>query len=259
MHVSSVELVGFKHPISQDIQSKPTTFFSLDASERMKYNAFRSQRNNLEALVEKRQAKGREIREKELQEMFFDLIQPHLEQSGLEASRCSIGYGEEKETFVGTSDYVLFKNNIPFDVSLRVVYWFSTKDETLSCTSNISYSGEGPTAKSPQSHLVHDLLNKVVSEREQDGTNFPLVSFRGDFIYFASAVFAIPLMNAIADIIKKVGPIAMEELSILYSEYKRTTTYEETPNNSVRQRVFKEAYENKLETELIKAGLIDRN
>ena len=101
------------------------------------------------------------------------------------------------------------------------------------------------------------LLKKIVGEREQDGINIPIVSFKGDFVYFASSEFAIPLMGLVRDLLQKVGPEAMEELNILYGEYLNQRNRGEVSDTAVQQKVFREAYEKKAETELVRAGFIE--
>lgn len=263
MQVSKAELVNVEHSITHEIEGIPYTFFSLDASEKAKYNAFREKHNDLERTIDKIRREGGEIKAKErqerengVQEMFVELVKPYLNQVGLEAVRCFAGYGEDKKTFVETPYYVLFENNEPFEAALRIVYWFSTKDETLSCTSNLDYRAEGSIAKSPQRHTVYDLLRKYLGERKQDGASFPIVSFRGDFVYFASSEFAMPLIGLVRDILEKVGPEEMKELNVLYTEYMKQKSYGSFCDTAVEQRVFKEAYERKLETELVRSGFI---
>lgn len=267
MRVSKVELVDIErteHSIIHGEGCCPYTFFSLDASERMKYNAFRKIRNDFEMTIEKIKDEGREIDSNErkldeaVQEMFVELVRPYLEQSGLKVFRSLTGYGEDKKMFIDTPYYVLFGNNEPFDAALRVAYWFSTKNETLLCTSKLDYRTNGPVAKSPERHVVYDLLKKVLGEREQNGINFPIVSFSGDFVYFASTDFAMPLIGLVRDILQKVGPEAIEELNVLYREYMNQRSYGEISDTSVQQRVFKEAYERKSGIELVRVGFMDQ-
>lgn len=265
MQISKAELVKVEHPITHEIEDMPYTFFSLDASEKVRYNAFREKHNDLEKTINQIRREGGEIkakerqkRENEVQEMFVELVKPYLNQVGLEAVRCFAYYGENKKTFVETPYYVLFENNEPFEVALRVVDWFSTKDETLSCTSNLDYRAEGSIAKSPQRHMIYDLLRKYLGKKKQDGIDFPIVSFKGDLVYFASSEFAMPLIGLVRDILEKVGPEAMEELNLLYREYTSQRSYGEFSNTTVQQKVFKEAYERKLETELVRAGFIEQ-
>ena len=265
MQVSKVELVEVEHSITYGKEMMPYTFFTLDASEKMKYGAFRKTQNDLETTIGQMRREGREIkpqerqeREKEVQNMFMELVTPHFEQSGLEVAKCFAGYGENKKTLVETPYYVLFDDKKPFDAALRVVYWFSTKDENLSCTSNLDYRAEGSIATSPQRHLVYNLLKKVIAEREQDGINFPIVSFKGDFVYFASSELAIPLIVMFRDLLQKVGPEAMNELNILYGEYLNQKNCGEVSDTAVQQKVFREAYEKKTEMELVRAGFIEQ-
>ncbi len=264
MQVSKAALIEVEHSITHEMESMPYTFFTLDASEKMKYNSFRGKQNDLERTIGQMRSEGKEIkpkerqeREEEVQAMFVDLVKPHLEQSGLEALRCFAGYGENKRTFIETPSYALFENNELFDVTVRVFYWFSTKDETLSCTSNLDYRAKGSIIKSPQRQMIYDLLRKVIAEKDQDGTIFPIVSFKGDFVYFASSELAMPLITLVKSIMEQVGPEAMQELNILYGEYMRQRSYGEVSNTTIQLKVFREAYQRKIETELVRAGFIE--
>lgn len=257
MHVARAELVDVKRILSDETERMPCTFFSLDASERMKYNAFRGRHSDLASVVRRLDEEERKEREKEVKEMFLGLIGSHLNQSGIELTSCYAGYGLDKKVFVETPYYALFRDNKPFDAAVRVVYWFSTQDETLSCTSNLDYRTGGVMVGSPERQMVYDLLRKV-SEGEQDGMKIPIISFKGDFIYFASTEFALTLMKSIKYLFERVGPEAMQELNVLYEEYMNQRSCGEFSDTTVKQRVFREAYERKLETELLKARLIEQ-
>ena len=87
---------------------------------------------------------------------------------------------------------------------------------------------------------MHDLLEKIIEGKEQDGINFPIIFRRGGFLYFASTEFTTPLITFIRNILKKVGPEAMRELKILDKECVNQ-------RERLQQKVFEEAYEIKLE------------
>ncbi len=266
MRVSKVELVEAEYTLIYGREKLPWTFFSLDHAEQAKYNTFRQKHNDLEETIHRIRQEGKEIKpeerqeqEREISSLFVKLIKPYLDQTGLEIVQCFAGYGEDKKTLVETPYYVLFENKEPFDAAIRVVSWFSTKDETLSCMSNLDYrTASGSITKSPERRVTYDILKRVVGEKEQDGLHFPFVSFRGDFVYFASSAFAVDLIKLIRDILEKVGPGAMEELNVLYREYMSQRSYGEVSNTTVQQRVFKEAYERKLETELRRTRFIEQ-
>ena len=97
---------------------------------------------------------------------------------------------------------------------------------------------------------MYDLVRRFVEKAEQDGTSFPIVSFRGDFIDFASSDFAEPLIGLIKNILEKVGPESMEELDVLHREYMNQWSRGEFRDTNILKRVIKEAYERRLETEL---------
>src|SRR3989344_6773619 len=258
MQVSKIGLIQVEAGSTHKIESMPYTFFSLDASERRGYNAFRKKQNNLEKIIDQIRSGGREIgederekKEKEVGDMFIELIRPYIERSGLEAAGCFAYYGKKEETLVTTPPYLLFKNNEPFDVAIEVIYRFSMKDETLVCTSNLSY-----IAKYPPVQVFYDFLRKVFEERARDGTNLPITYLRGNGVYFASSDFAKPLIILVKALFENIGPEAIKELSALYRESMKN--YGELSGTTVQPRVFKEAYERRLETELARAGFIEQ-
>lgn len=264
MHVSKVDWVE-EHSITHERENIPYTFFSLDSFEKRRYHAFRARHNDLEMTIGQIRSKGSEInpqerqeREKEVSNMFVELMKPHLALSELDAAACFAGYGKDKKTMIETPYYTLFEDKEPFDAALRAIYWFSTKDENLSCKTYLDYRSEGPAQKCPQRQLVYHLLKKAIEKERSDGINFPLVSFKGDFVYFASSEFAMLLMGLVKDILEKIGSHAMQELNVLYTEYIKAKSQGEFSDTVVQQKVFQEAYERKVETELVRAGFIEQ-
>lgn len=265
MQVSEAKLIKVNSSSPHGPENRPYTFFSLSASEQMQYNTFRGERDNLERrMIQLREECGeierseRNHQEKEIQELFLDLIKPHLEQLGLTVASSFAGYGEDKKTFVETPYYHPFTDNGHSDFSIRIVYWFSTKDNTLSCTTNLDYREGVSLGKSPKRQMVYDLLRRAIDGKKQDGINFPIVNFGGDFVYFASAEFAIPLIGAVRDILDGIGPEAVGDLNFLHSEYMKQLSYGEVSDTRIQQRVFREAYDRKLEFEMLKAGFTDQ-
>ena len=254
MEVSRAELVNVKNPITDEIEQIPHTFFSLSASEKMQYNSFRIAQDTLEKKVNELRNKRKEIKkedEKKIQEEFIKMIKPYFESTGLKVEYCFAGYGSAKQALVQTPHYKLFEQDDPFDISFKLTYWFSTKNEELSCTSYLESHSKRPLGCQ---QVVQDLLRKTVQEQKQDGISFPLTNFNG-FIYFASTDFAIPLMRFIGNLLEKLGPETMDELTTIHREYQNQIIYGE--EETVQGKVFKDAYERRVEEGLIKAKFIE--
>mgnify|MGYP001579176226 CR=1 FL=1 len=138
--------------------------FTIGESERMKYRTFREKHTNLERIIKGMNVQERMKREQEIQALFIDLVNSYVEESGLESTKCFAYYGNDKKTLVKTPSYTLFENNDPFDVMLEVTYWFSTNDETLSCTSNLSYQSG---LQSSERNVLYDLLKRIVEKESK--------------------------------------------------------------------------------------------
>jgi len=257
MNISKAAFIEVERPIFKEKEQMPYTFFELDATEQVAYNAFRVQRNSLEGVVQTMPAAERQRVEREVQQQFIDIIQPHFEEYGLTIDDCFAYYGEDKKTIVNTSGYRLFDEKEPFNSAFKIVYWFSTKDESLSCTSNLYPLGSESGIKSPSRQVLYDLLEHIVKECEQDGKQFPLISFKGDYVYFASHRFAIPILYFLRTMLLKIGPESVKEMTILSQEYLHLRDRDYS-DSKVKQRVFLDAYQLKLETELVKAGFRDQ-
>gem|GEM_PF-3104018 len=264
MEVAKAELVETEHPLTKEKYQAPRTFFSLDANEQMQYNSFRVERDKRNGLAreirEMDRKQGGEI-EETVNNRFVELINPYLEQRGTEVARCFAAYGDSKEVMVDSPVYKLFKGNNPFDVGVEISYTFFTQNETLSCSTRGSYVGNGNRTKTPARAVVHDLIERIIEGTEQDGIKKPIVKFRGDFLYFSSTDFALPLMGFIKDILGDIGPGAMEELTVLHAEYMREYNDRldrERTEPSIKEKVFREAYERKVEIELVKAGFLEQ-
>ena len=141
--------------------------------------------------------------------------------------------------------YHLFQNNHPFNAFIEPKFLFSTEDENLSCESHFVYQSRDDNIC--ERYVVYDLFERISEGKKQDGINFPILSFRADYLYFASTDLAMRLIHFIKNILKKVGPDAMKELKILYGEYVNQCSRGEFSDTKLQQGVFKEAYENKLE------------
>lgn len=257
MEVLKAELIEVESLITRRKEETPYTFFSLDDSEQTKYASFRAKHDGLKAMPRGRNPK-REDGETELEKMFLELVNPYFKRQGLEAIGCFTTYGEDRITMLRMPNYVLFENGQPFDSVLEFNYWFSTQDENLSCKSFFSYI-PGYSASKYESPVLYDLIRKMIEGKTQDGINFPIISFRGRFVQFASTGFAVPSMAWIMDILKKLGPESMKELTILREAYVDESS-KEYSYSELKEKVFREAYENKLklEIELMRAGFITK-
>ena len=180
--------------------------------------------------------------------MFLELVSPYLQRQGLEAVGCFTTYGNDRKTFLEMPHCHLFQNNHPFNAFIEPKFLFSTEDENLSCESHLLYQSKDDNIC--ERSVVYDLFEKIAEGKKQDGINFPILSFRADYLYFASTDLAMRLMCFVKNILKKVGPDAMKELKILYGEYLNQCSRREFSDTKLQQEVFKGAYENKLEKAL---------
>ncbi len=257
MDISRAAFVEVERPISKEKEQIPYTFFELDAAEQIAYNTFRVQRDSLEGVVRNLSAPERQRVEREVQQKFIDIIQPHFEELGMTIDYCCAYYGKDKKTAVNTVGYRLFEESEPFNTAFKVDYWFSTKDETLSCTSNLHPLSPVGGSKSLSRGVMYDLLKRAVRELRTDGDDGPFFSFKGDFVYFASHRFAVPILDFLKRILFKIGPESLEELKVLHQEYTQQRNRGDISDTIIQQKVFRDAYERKLETELVKAGFKD--
>ncbi len=263
MEVSGVAWVE-REAGNSKIQKLPHTFFELTPAEKVKYDSFRNKHSRLKNMVDAsptkmlglKEREKREDGEREASEMFLDLVSPYFHKINLETTRSFTCYGKPRQTIVEVPAYVLFESGKPFNSAIKFNFCFSTENEDLSCESEIAhthcqnYSG---TIR-PETFAVHELFESVIKGIKQDGVNFPMLSFSafgGSLISFASTDFAVPLMTSIRTVLEKVEPESMKELTTLYREYINQAMNEESYTTKIRQKVFREAYENKLE-EIIK-------
>jgi len=249
MEVSRVELIG-KSTSLNETEKFPYTLFSLNPSEQSLYDSFRAKHHNLEILIDELKNKGLEKEkeeekkkgEEELEKMFLELVNPYVQNQGLEASGCFTTYstlkGLPRQTFLHMPCYLLFENKKPFNVSIEPKFLFLTENENLFSESHLSYTKENDDVSGR--HVLYDLLEKITEGREQDGITFPMISC-SSFLYFASTDFAMPLMSFIKNILDKIGPAEMDKLSILFREYLNQRS------ETLQREVFREAYQNRLE------------
>ena len=187
----------------------------------------------------------------------LEIINPHLKAIGnLEARRCFVLYGDTREARVETPTYRIFDPEEPFDLAYTVDFYFPTANDALSCKSSLSYAG-GEFAQDQRNMVILNHAFARCNEGiKQDGTSYPLIYTRGNGLYFASTKFAMPIMGALRNILLAMGREAIEELRLLYGEYLSQLDREGKPAE-LRRKVFKEAYDSKLELTLKKAGLIE--
>ena len=212
MKVSQVEEI--EEEFIGERRIMPFTMFSLEPSEIIKYNSFRSERDNLESTLKNIPSKEKEERMGKVSNLFSEFIMPYLENYGLECSKSHVYWGNSKRVCVNTPHYNLFKKGESFDVCAEAVYWFSTRDENLRGTSYLSLVRTGPLEK----QVIYNLIKRTIQDESGDGIKYPLFDFRGDFMYFASTNFSKFLMLFIREMLEEIGPKTMEELSVLYRE-----------------------------------------
>ena len=237
-----------------EIRLIPFTFFQLDSSDKRRYNDFRSARDSLEDAIKKTPLREKEEEMRRINNLFSEFITPYLESCGLEALNSFTYWGNSKRVCVVTPHYNLFKKEEPFDACLEVNYWFLTRDENLRCSSYLNLA----KPRSFEKRVIYNLLNYTIVEESNDGIKHPLLSLEGDFMYFASTGFSKPLMFLIREILIKIGPQTMEELSVLYKESLMGINSKDISNSEkIKQKALQEAYDKKLETTLMKIGVLE--
>ena len=259
MEILGVDAIKAKSRITEQDYEIPYTFFGLDSSEQLKYNTFRVKHDKLTKSNNKRKDKGigtkeREDGENDLSEMFLDLVNPIFQKQGLKAMSAFSFYGKPRETIVKMPDYRLFDGDSSFDSVMKFFHWFTTEDEILFCRSYFEYE-----PSNFERNVVYDSIRRISKGKQQDSVSFPLVSFTGNNVNFASTDFTLPLMNLVKEIIEKIGIESMDELRVIYREYyDKCTNYDESSGNETLKCVLGEAYEGRLERELIRAGFIEK-
>lgn len=246
MKVSKVEWI--EEELVRGREKFPYTFFELDEYEQEEYDSFRGKHDFLRAMPKGKITPEKEKAEKEMSDNFLHLISPYFETRGLEATGSFTTYDKSRKTYVFQPRYLLFENKKPFDSSLEFFHTFSTEDEDLSCKSHFVYhSNSAP--KSLERSVVYDFIGKIIEGKKQDGMTFPIISRRGDFINFASTDFTAPLYFFIKNILMRTSPETMKELRTLYQTYLNESN-KDYSGAKIKAKVFREAYERKLEEEI---------
>ena len=193
------------------------------------------------------------MEKKEISGRFLDLVNPYFHSIGLRTISSFTYYGESRETLVYMPEYFLFKDGKPFNSSIKLGFYFLTQDTNLFCKSFFSYCHSNGCYDNhePEPKVVYDLFKKRIEQKKQDGINFPILSGT----YFASTDSALFLMYAIKDTIEKIDSKSMKELNILHNEYVSQVRQGEHSDTTIQQKMFKEAYENKLEEIIIDCNL----
>ena len=261
MEVSRVELVEKNYSWGQE--KIPCTFFSLTSSEQNLYNSFRARHDRLKATLNGLKDMGfnseeRKRGEEEAKQMFLELVNPYVQNQGLEASGCFTTYGgSPRETFLIMPRYLLLGDNGQSNASIEPQYLFSTENENLSCDSKLDYRPRNHNTD--EKNVMYSLLEKIAEGKRQDGITFPMV-YRRDFLYFASTEFAGSLMDCITDILKKVSPEEMNKLIALDIECLNQRHQGKFSKSNPQQEVSREAYEKKMQEVISFYGLsLNRN
>ncbi len=244
MEISGVQIVEDDYGMTKRIL--PHTFFSLDPSEQKKYDFFRKEHAKVKAIGKPIYDEEVAAKAKVAEEIFLEVVKPYIEGQGLSIEGSFSTYGEPRRTIVKFSQYNLFEKDSPINIniSLEPSYWFLTQDENLSCNSSISYHPRGI-----KSHILCDFIKRATENVQEDGIKFPMLFFIGDGLYFASTDFTMPLLGFTKKIVEDISKEDFDELTTLQTECRSYS------NDSLKQRVFKEAYENKLEQVLIRTGI----
>lgn len=250
MEVSGIELIEFEYTAEKVIL--PVTHFLLTSVEQELYDSFRAKHDKLRTIHGDFSREAEEKRERgnfELAKMFSKLINPYLNQFGLRTNGGFTSYGKKRETYFKVKMLLPGKKEILLDLD----YCFLTENENLSCQSHICYSPEGQ-----ERQIVYNILERILGNKEQDGINFPITSRRGDFIYFASADFAMVLPILIKAVVDKIGSERMEELKVLRRAYWDERGNEERgySDAKIKAEAFRTAYESKLEIALVESGIV---
>ncbi len=250
MHVTEARLVEKTHFISGTKKMIPHTFFALTAAEQMLYTAFRKKREDIHTAFQTVHGKEREEHEQDLQRTFLNLVEPYLTSLDVQPATCYIYSGEDRQTLVTTPRYALFEDADPFTLTAKASYWFTTKDEHLSCITQLDF-----TSERPHRQLIHDLVHRVSAETLQDGINPPFLSF-GEFIHYAPTTFTVPLIQLVQDVLTGLGSEIVNTLDELCRAYYSHLNGSDSPDTNIHVQVYKEAYKRRFETELLRIGKI---
>lgn len=265
MEVSETKFIQGENFLGTKI-TIPITYFLLTSKEQKLYDSFRNKHADLAKTIDTLPNKGiegdiRQKGERAISSMFLNLVTPYFlgQSQDLKPLSSFTYYGEKRETHLEMPTFILSDERGLNQKDLSLYFWFSTQGETLSCKSNFCYparnshGGESYSEKA----VFYDILKRAIEKKTQDGIIFPIISFSGDFIYFASTDFTLQLMSFFKNILNKVGSERMDELKILYRSYMEEAVRERDhgwKDAKIKKEVFEKAYASALEITLLESG-----
>jgi len=227
----------------------PLTFFRLGEYEVPKISKIKTLIGELRGLPKKNRERKTRIKS-EIKKIFRDIIRPHLNENGLECRKCYV-YENLGEIVVNTPLYESpNKNN--FGPLLGLEYRFVLVDEALKCSSAMQQHFELKLGDN-FAFILNDALKRATRKYKLDGEATPILDFALDSLYFAPTSFATPLMQYIWEVSNRIGVGGFVDLDILYKELLR---YKDGRGFAREKKVFREAYESKLEKVLADAKLV---
>lgn len=256
MNVQSVHIIEQQMGL-EDKEPFPTTFFHLEHIEQETYERFIQEHNKIKQdprFSQGQNIKERQPLEKQLSTLFLTIINPYLEPSGIQATNAFATYGDNKQVFVSTPPYALFREKEPFSIGFEVRYVFNAEPGRLSGESHIQLIKLSEEIHHRTQRVIYDLLKRFLAEEQGDGITKPILKWRGNGLYFASTDFAQPLVLYVRKMLWALGPQVIQDLEILLDERDRVYD-EEGRRAELKRQIFKEAYEKRLEQEAIQSGL----
>jgi len=248
MEVSSVTWAE-KRNHAGNLSAFPYTFFKLSPSEQLKYNSFRVEHDRLNEILEGKKPQERDSLERQVHQIFADLISPYLSKHGMKVEMCLRTEGSEKDTLVTCREYKVFDKDESFDLSFETVHWFSTNSKNLYCRSHLA------PLPSPISGILEDLVRICIKSTDTDGKTSPIAYLNNGVIQFASIEFAVPIIEDIKRVLEQITKGKIDELQVLHNEYLRYLR-SSREKETIEGRVFKEAYREKLDRILRESGLM---
>jgi len=237
----------------------PRTYFSLSSEEQALYAIFRSKHEKLSLKLEQDRGKGWETKyrdegEKELSDLFSELVGSTLKESGLKLTGSFTCYGNPRETMVHTPTYAFSKEGKSSNSSIEFDVNFLTQDESISCRSAFAYKEKFNQSKK---WVVNDILRRLFEKKAKNNTSFPIISPRGSFFDFAPIHFASTLINLAKNVLDKVSPEKMNELSVLYRSYSDELNSVDSGNKDaeIRAETFRMAYGSSLDIAIIELDI----
>lgn len=253
MRVASIALETKEH-VDGEVSFFPRTIFSLSPSETLLYRSIRKKHDDLERSLKTATRSERRVRESAFRDEFLDFIRPYFERSNLLLARAHVFYGPEKEIQVETPRYQFFDEGRPLCAGIQVHYFFSIKDDALSCMPHLSYDQRlRPGALSHG--MVWDLLQRTLDGVEADGIGVPLCSF-DSFISFGSTDHAKTLLLEFKKIFDALPEETIRSIDSLYRERLAQKMLAPDQNNARLDDLLRKEYERTRDFALAESGFL---